>query len=688
MGWKNYGEGARSAGSAGSAGPPPHIPRRHWGQRPPKCRSFDMRRGSWARKHVSLRQSESQPGRAMPVTTLSALKDAAIQPPPGRPVQGFDRAHRPQGILVAYVIGLVLLAPSTTSALELGEASIKSGLGQSLVVEIPYRLAGGERITSACVGLAPAEYATDGLPTYSRVSRISVTSTHIQIFDDRSVLEPLISLNVDVHCNDVPHFVRSYQLFVDPPAQIPTILSNGPAVASAETNSAINTAAPVAARLSDATAAIPNETASSAARDSTASAPMPKTARAETSARARGLAGGDLPQGQTYRVVRGDTLSGIAARIAGRPLTISQTVDAIFAANPAAFTRGNPDLIEEGRSLTIPNMTASAALAAPSTPAPADRTAELSAAAPVATVIPAPAPPNEAPVLRADDAPSVAAPVAEQSLPAPAPVVSQPSPATVAAPTRADVTPEAPSSAATRSISTWFAALLAVGVVVFLWAVWAFVRRRRGQQAAAQRGTAQAPPRRRPVELVSRMGVVEGRLPGATPEQETASMRRVEIAPVTDSRAVLRAGLKDLALTIGPTDPVDFNVGAPVAMNEPVDGSANRAPIIDIGAAGDDTVEENAATTRMPDRSEQAIEDEKMTMTIVELDMLRQDYEAEHTLTQQASQALRDAVADLAATKAAHAATAETSTQETPDMSQAETSDAALDAPTARIRAK
>ena len=54
--------------------------------------------------------------------------------------------------------------------------------------------------------------------------------------------------------------------------------------------------------------------------------------------------------------------------------------------------------------------------------------------------------------------------------------------------------------------------------------------------------------------------------------------------------------------------------------------------------------------------------DDEMTLTIVELDMLREDYEAEHTLTQQASQALRDALADLKATKAARAAAAATPT--------------------------
>ncbi len=54
------------------------------------------------------------------------------------------------------------------------------------------------------------------------------------------------------------------------------------------------------------------------------------------------------------------------------------------------------------------------------------------------------------------------------------------------------------------------------------------------------------------------------------------------------------------------------------------------------------------------------MDDEAMTLTIAELDMLRDDYETEHTLKQRASKALQEAVADLEATKASLAATAET----------------------------
>jgi hypothetical protein len=132
--------------------------------------------------------------------------------------------------------------------------------------------------------------------------------------------------------------------------------------------------------------------------------------------------------------------------------------------------------------------------------------------------------------------------------------------------------------------------------------------------------------------------------------------------------------------------------------NERVDES-DRAYIID---ARDDTLEESSPTARIPDvateptvrqqapsskpdDSEQPINDEQRTLTIVELDMLREDYETEHTLTQQASQELRDAVADLQATKAAHVATAETATLESPQVAQEE---ATADSPTARVRAK
>ena len=78
----------------------------------------------------------------MPITTLRPFNDALIQLTARRSVQELGRVLRPQRAqLLAAAVGLLLAAPITTFALELGEASIKSGIGQSLRVEIPYRLA-------------------------------------------------------------------------------------------------------------------------------------------------------------------------------------------------------------------------------------------------------------------------------------------------------------------------------------------------------------------------------------------------------------------------------------------------------------------------------------------------------------------------------------------------------------------
>src|SRR6185369_6244744 len=211
----------------------------------------------------------------------------------------------------------------------------------------------------------------------------------------------------------------------------------------------------------------------------TASAASATTARSNASPRARGLEGGNLPQGQTYRVVRGDTLSGIASRIADRPVTINEAVDAIFAANPAAFTHGNIDLIEEGRSITIPTfMPSAAALAAPSTPAPvAIREAERPAAPPVAVEDPAPAPTSVVEPAPAATAVSAAAPEVSQPLPAGVPIAPRPSVAPVAAQPAAAAAPQAANPAATGRFSATFLAVLALGAVILVSAAVAFVRR-------------------------------------------------------------------------------------------------------------------------------------------------------------------------------------------------------------------
>jgi hypothetical protein len=577
------------------------------------------------------------------------------------------RTLRVQAVVAA--LGFALLVPVTTFALELGEASIKSRLGEALLVEIPYRLAPEERLSPSCVALVPALRAADALPTYTGVRRISISATHIEILGDARVLDPLIGLNVDLHCATAPRFVRSYELFVDLPSHAPPMLAEGTRVAIVREPPTID--APVATPAVSAATAIVAETPATRA-----SASPTNVVRADPSPRARGQDGGDVAQGQPYRVVRGDTLSGIAARVVARPGTIRETAEAIFAANPEAFTRGNRDLIKAGQSLTIPLM-------APATAEPP----ALSAAPPVAAVStsepPAAATPPPADVLPSpSSAQALPEPVPASAVPAessePLPVtpaaVAEPGAPPVAAATRGDGESRA-SEAADGRTSPWLLSLAALAVVMLLAAPFALWRRRREQPvvSAPKPKPAKSPARR----LVESAGieVVEGRLDRGTPNDASSSVRRVEVAAAAVPAAALPNVAEEVALSVNPGDPVDLDVGVPVVLEERVNWFAHGTDSASNDAAiGDDTVEQDTATARMPDlgtptaarhsTAEQTLDDEQMALTVAELDMLRKDYETEHTLTQQASKALRNALADLEATKAARSSTAETETCE------------------------
>jgi hypothetical protein len=635
--------------------------------------------------------------RTMPHTTPRTFNDAAIGLTAVKPVRVHARGQRLQRSAVARALALLLLTPAPALALELGEASVRSALGQPLLVDIPYRLAGDERLTPGCIALARAPNTADALPTYSRASRITVRRSHIEIVGESRVLEPLIGLTVDVHCATAPRFVRSYELFVDPPAR-------APALAAAETPTA-------PARLSmPAATASPPPTASgreapSASPPSSASgveATTPPRAAAP-SERARGHAGGSIAQGQTYLVVRGDTLSGIAARVADRG-TIKEAVEAIFVANPEAFAGGNRDLIVAGRSITIPLMT-SAATAVSATPVPAPRPAaaepEFSTAATEPTTALAPV-----------ETPAPQATLAENAASIEAPAIPPPS---AAATTAVDLTPasipvaafaddalDAPPPAVSGRSSRWLIAMLAVGLVIVLVAAPLVLLRRRKQQAEMEDAKPRATrARQRPVDPVAGIEVVESTLARApAPAKAAPSPSTVSVEPLDDG-AVVPTGVDDLPLTFGPTDSVDIDVGAPVVLQERVDWFANRADAAAAAAVAntEEIREEDAATLRMADfditatvrheprRSalevdEPVMDDEQLALTNVELEMLRQDYEAEHTMTQQANKALRDAVAELHATEAARAAAADAATVELPHQ-QTE-----ANSTTARRRAK
>jgi len=576
-------------------------------------------------------------------------------------------------IHVACSIALLALSPLAATALELGDAAIRSGIGQALLVEIPYRVSPDEQLTPACVSLAPAR-SPDALPTYSRARHVTITPTHIEIFGNSRVLEPAIALIVDVHCATVPRFVRSYELFVDPPTRMPAIPANArPTTARVERT--IETTTAVAERQPDARLA--DASAPSAATNRQPSSTEVITTRPTVSARARGQMGDSLTQGQAYVVIRGDTLSGIAARVGDRPVTIAEAAEAIFAANPQAFARGNRDLLEAGRTITIPAMTAanSSSSGFSATVEPAARAAdEQVAAAPLPTT-------DVAPDLTRESAPSTEA-AANVVVPESVPVVASATPTATPTALPDDVDPRSASPATTAWASGWLTALLALGVVVMVSASLLLLRRRKRTATPPDATKIRSSHPRRLVDPIAGFDVVEAELPRArTTDKAPRNVKAASVTPATTPAAQL----DEATLNIGPVDSVDLDVGSPIVDDERVevfpddrDTALTAAPAIAASSI------EQAATVRMPEidstaavprqpleandaASDVMIDDVQHTLTIVELDMLRQDYEAEHTLTQAGSKALQDAVADLKATQAARAATADTATMEMPE---------------------
>lgn len=300
---------------------------------------------------------------------------------------------------------LLGLAPAG-HALTLGDISVRSTLGQRLDATVPVRLGAGESLDSSCV--APGQQSSD----LRHVPGAAVTtpqaaregSYELRVTSDSALYEPMYELELKVQCPGAPILVRQYVLMLDLPG----------AVAAA--------VAPAAAPVAAPGPALPAAASRDPASRPPAARPRPVAARQA----------GKIDAGSRYRVVEGDTLSGIAARVQGRDVTLQAMADAIQAANPDAFIRNDANLIKLGSEISIPSTpaaappaggdaAATAANAPASVPQPMDL--PLPTLPPVLEAVPeasATALPPEAPPTAA--APATVPPPAPAALPRPASV--------------------------------------------------------------------------------------------------------------------------------------------------------------------------------------------------------------------------------------------------------------------------
>ncbi len=219
---------------------------------------------------------------------------------------------------------LLVLAPAT-QALTLGDITVRSALGQPLDAVVPMRLGNGEALTSGCVipetqgaDLRPVPGASISTPqaTHAGAYELRVTSA-------AALYEPMYELQIKVECPGAAMLVRQYVLMLDLPG-------------------ALTAAAMASAAESTATAPAPP------AREASRTA-LPKAATR------RPVATG-IDVGTRYRVVTGDTLSGIASRVRRRPTSWQDMAAAIQAANPDAFIHNDANLIKLGSEIVIPSI--------------------------------------------------------------------------------------------------------------------------------------------------------------------------------------------------------------------------------------------------------------------------------------------------------------------------------------------
>ncbi|GGA52184.1 FimV/HubP family polar landmark protein [Dyella nitratireducens] len=228
-------------------------------------------------------------------------------------------------ILLALALG-----SSQAAAVELGQAHIKSALGQPLLVDIPVTHATPEELQSLSAELAPNDAfvkAGSQRPTIPLQFNLVDDNGHkvIRVTSSSPVDDPYLDLLVEVNSSTGSN-VREFAILLDPPTRVQQAASSAPARRRAP---ASGTSVP-----SSESAATPSRRSSVAARSAAAS---------------------EVKNGQFGPVEKGTTLSHIATEVAPSGVDTNQMMLALKSANPDAFYRDNINALKAGAILRVPS---------------------------------------------------------------------------------------------------------------------------------------------------------------------------------------------------------------------------------------------------------------------------------------------------------------------------------------------
>lgn len=268
----------------------------------------------------------------------------------------------------AVAVALAILSGGGVTSAEaagLGRLTVQSALGQPLRAEVEVTSVSPDEAESLKARIAsPEAFSRMGLQYKEALSGVRMDVENrggryfIKVTSSRPINDPFVDLVVELSWASGT-FSREYTFLLDPPTQQNANQANrsgnapvaGAATAAAATGAAASGSNAVRT-IDPATGRLVNQERGAQGRSQAAS--QPTEAKQQPAAQAQG--GRDASsEGGTVTVGQGETLGMIAARVRPASATLDQTIVAIYRTNPTAFIQNNPNLIRQGRTLTIPS---------------------------------------------------------------------------------------------------------------------------------------------------------------------------------------------------------------------------------------------------------------------------------------------------------------------------------------------
>lgn len=268
----------------------------------------------------------------------------------------------------AVAVALAILSGGGVTSAEaagLGRLTVQSALGQPLRAEVEVTSVSPDEAESLKARIAsPEAFSRVGLQYKEALAGVRMDVENrggryfIKVTSSRPINDPFVDLVVELSWASGT-FSREYTFLLDPPTQQSANQANrsgnapvaGAATAAASTGAAASGSNAVRT-IDPATGRLVNHERGAQGRSQAGSQP----AEAKQQPAAQAPAGRDAnSEGGTVTVGQGETLGIIAARVRPASATLDQTIVAIYRTNPTAFIQNNPNLIRQGRTLTIPS---------------------------------------------------------------------------------------------------------------------------------------------------------------------------------------------------------------------------------------------------------------------------------------------------------------------------------------------